>query len=207
VAHIEEDLSQRIRSLQKEIHTTLEEKEKAFRYQWHKGKARFESGVLSDHQKLKQGLAGYLLGSRLLAVLTAPIIYLGIIPFGFLDLFLILYQGICFPVYGIPKVRRSEYLIFDRSRLKYINILERFNCWYCSYGNGLFAYATEVAARTEQQWCPIKHATRVRSPHSRYPHFLDYGDAQGYRQRVETVRHDFVDVRDLASAPSDKHAN
>ena len=206
MAHIQDDLSQRIRSLQKEFQVTLEEKETAFRYHWHEGKAKFGSGVISEHRKLKQGLAAYLSESRLLAVVTAPIIYLGIVPFALLDLFLALYQGICFPVYRIPKVRRSDYLIFDRSRLKYVNLLERFNCWYCSYANGMFAYATEVAARTEQHWCPIKHASRVRSPHSRYPHFLDYGDAQGYRQQVETVRNDFVDLRSLTSAPSDKNA-
>jgi hypothetical protein len=206
VAHIQEDLSQRIRSLEKELQTTLGDKEKAFRYNWQKGKAKFESGVISEHLKLKQGLAAYLLESRLLAVVTAPIIYFGIVPFALLDLFLALYQGTCFPVYRIPKVRRSEYLIFDRSRLKYVNLLERFNCWYCSYANGLFAYATEVAARTEQHWCPIKHASRVRSPHSRYPHFLDYGDARGYRNQVETIRNDFVDLRSLTSAPSDKKA-
>ena len=206
MAHIQEDLSQRIRSLQKELQMTLEEKEKAFRYHWHKGKARFESEVISEHRGFKQGLTSYLLQSRFLAVLTAPIIYLGVAPFALLDLFLVLYQGICFPVYRIPKVRRSEYLIFDRSRLKYVNLLERLNCWYCSYANGLFAYATEVAARTEQHWCPIKHASRVRSPHSRYQHFVDYGDAQGYRQQVETVRNDFLDLRSLTSAPSDKTA-
>ena len=205
MAHIQEDLSQRIRSLQKELQTTLEQKEKAFRYHWYNGKARFESGVISEHRILKQGLAAYLLQSRFLAVVTAPIVYLGVVPFGLLDLFLALYQDLCFPVYRIPKVKRSEYVIFDRSRLKYINLLERLNCWYCSYGNGLFAYATEIAARTEQHWCPIKHAGRVRSPHSRYPHFLDYGDAQGYRRQVETVRNDFVDLRSIKAAPSDKN--
>jgi hypothetical protein len=206
VAHIQEDLSQRIRSLQKELQATVEEKEKAFRYHWHEGKAKFASPVISEHQKLKQGLAAYLLESRLLAVATAPIIYLGVVPFALLDLFLALYQDLCFPVYKIPKVRRSEYLIFDRSRLKYVNLLERLNCWYCSYANGLVAYATEVAARTEQHWCPIKHASRIRSPHSRYPHFVDYGDAQGYRRQVETVRNDFVDLKSLTSASSDKNA-
>jgi hypothetical protein len=107
VAHIQEDLSQRIRSLEKELGTTLGEKGKAFRYNWRKGKAKFESGVISEHRKLKQGLAAYLSESRLLAVVTARMVYLGIVPFGFLDLFLILYQGICFPVYKI---------LCDRSR-------------------------------------------------------------------------------------------
>ena len=202
MTQIEEVLSSRIKSLEKELRVAVEEKEKAFQYRWANGKARFEKAVLSEHRSHKHGLPSYLLQGRFLAYLTAPIIYGGIVPFCLLDLFLIVYQGICFPVYGIPKVKRSDYFLFDRAQLKYLNLLERFNCWYCSYGNGLFAYGAEIAARTEQHWCPIKHAQRLRAPHSRYGHFLDYGDAKKYRQNVETVRSDFVDVRSLTSKPT-----
>ena len=197
MTEVEHALSGRIKALEKELANVLEEKEKAFDYHWTMGKARFTKAVLSEHHGLKHGLTSYLLQGRFLAYLTAPIIYSGIVPFCLLDLFLIVYQGICFPVYGIPKVPRADYFVFDRARLKYLNLLERFNCWFCSYGNGLFAYATEIAARTEQHWCPIKHASRLRSPHSRYSHFIDYGDAKRYRKQVETVRNDFVDVRTL----------
>ena len=113
------------------------------------------------------------------------------------DLFLVIYQAICFPVYGIPKVNRKDHFVFDRGQLKYLNFVERVNCVYCSYGNGLFAYAREVSARTEQHWCPIKHARRLRELHSRYGHFLDYGNADQYREQIETVRNDFVDLRKL----------
>ena len=129
-------------------------------------------------------------------------IYAGFVPFCLLDLFLVIYQGICFPVYGIPKVRRADYFIFDRAHLKYLNLVERFNCFYCSYANGLCGYVTEIAARTEQHWCPIKHARRLRAPHSRYTGFLDYGDATRYQQKIETVRNDFVDLRTLTGAPN-----
>lgn len=122
------------------------------------------------------------------------------------SLFLALDQGICFPICGIPKVSRADYIIFDRGRLKYLNLLERFNCMYCSYANGLCAYATEVAARTEQHWWPIKHARRLRAPHSRYPRFFDYGDAQQYRRQIEAVRSDFVDIRSLTSTLPDTSA-
>jgi hypothetical protein len=200
VAHITEELSKRIHSLEKEVQSVLEEKERIFQYRWERGKAKFEKGILSQHKHLKVGLPTYLAHSRFLAILTAPFIYVGIIPFALLDFFLAVFQGICFPVYGIPKVRRSEYLIFDRGRLKYMNLLERLNCVYCSYSNGLFAYGTEIAARTEQHWCPIKHARRLRAPHSRYPHFLDYGDAQRYHNQIEAVRSDFVDIRNVGPA-------
>ena len=206
MAQIQEDLSERIKSLEKELLIALEEKEQAFRYRWHHGKAKFEEEVLSEHRKLKQWLPAYLRESRFFVVLTSPFIYLGVIPFALLDLFLTLFQGVCFPLYGIPKVKRSDYLIFDRGRLTYLNLVERLNCVYCSYANGLLAYANEVAARTEQHWCPVKHASRLRSPHSRYTRFFDYGDAEQYRRKIETVRSDFVDVRSLTSARPDPTA-
>jgi hypothetical protein len=127
---------------------------------------------------------------------------MGMVPFLLVDLFLIVYQAICFPVYGIPKVNRADYFIFDRGALKYLNLVERINCIYCSYGNGLFAYAREISGRTEQHWCPIKHARRLRAFHSRYGHFVDYGDARQYRDKVDIVRNDFVDLRTLTSPDS-----
>ena len=204
MAETQEDLHQRIKTLQDELQIALEEKERAFRYFWVKGKAKFEEEVLSHHRELKYWLPAYILHSRFLAVITAPVIYLGFFPFLFLDLFLTIYQGLCFPVYGIPRVIRAEYVMFDRGHLKYLNLLERLNCVYCSYANGLCAYATEVAARTEQHWCPIKHARRLRAPHSRYTHFLDYGDASSYRRKIETVRNDFVDLRTLTGSPDSR---
>jgi hypothetical protein len=197
----EEALSSRIQSLEKELKVALEEKEKAFQYRWANGKALFEKAVLGKHKDLKYWLPSYLLHGRFLAYATAPIIYSGIVPFMLLDVFLTVYQGICFPVYGVPKARRADYIVFDRGGLKYLNLLERLNCIYCSYGNGLLAYGTEIAARTEQHWCPIKHAHRLRAPHSRYQHFLDYGDAQRYNQQVETLRNDFVDLKTLTKSP------
>ena len=42
------------------------------------------------------------------------------------------------------------YLAFDRHRLTYLNFAEKLNCEYCAYANGILAYFTEIAARTEQ---------------------------------------------------------
>lgn len=193
----EQHLSDRIQSLEKELASVLAEKQKAFEYSFIRGRARFDEAVLKRHKELKYWLPSYILHSDILAILTAPVIYAGIIPFMMLDLFLAVYQGICFPVYGVPKARPADYVFFDRGNLKYLNLLERLNCAYCSYGNGVLAYGVEVAARTEQHWCPIKHAQRLRSPHSRYGHFFDYGDAQEYSTQVETVRNDFVDLKTL----------
>ena len=120
--HIQADLRKRIRTLEDEFKSVLEQKERAFRYRWEDGKVRFEAKVLAEHRRLRRSLASYIGQSRLLALLTAPVIYSGLIPFVALDIFLWIYQRICFPVYGVPRVARKDFLVFDRGHLKYLNI-------------------------------------------------------------------------------------
>jgi hypothetical protein len=173
----------------------LEEEIKSEFYELRKGKVWFSEDIKRKHRKLKTSLVRYVLQSRIMAILTAPFIYSVIIPFVLLDLFVTVYQTVCFPVYGIPKARRRDYIAIDRNKLRYLNALEGFNCLYCSYGNGVLAYAVEIAGRTEQHWCPIKHARRVQNTHDRYANFLPYGDAAAYREKLDSVRCDFKDVK------------
>ena len=93
-----------------------------------------------------------------------------------------------------PRVRRADYIVFDRADLPYLNLVEKFNCFYCSYGNGVAAYTREIAARTEQYWCPIKHARRIRAAHDRYPKFFDYGDAEAFQQGLNRLRKQYDDT-------------
>ena len=164
-------------------------------YELRKGKVWFSNEIKGEHTKLKTSLVRYVLQSRFLAILTAPFIYAVIVPFVLLDLFVSVYQAVCFPVYGIPKARRRDYIAIDRNKLRYLNALEGFNCLYCSYGNGVLAYAVEIAGRTEQHWCPIKHARRVRNTHDRYAQFFPYGDAVAYREGIDKLRDDFKDLK------------
>ena len=73
----------------------------------------------------------------------------------------------------------------DRHHLGYLHFIEKINCDYCGYANGLMAYGREIIARTEQYWCPIRHARRVAGSHQRYAEFLDYGDASEYGKWLE----------------------
>lgn len=130
----------------------------------------------------------YIRGGDLATFVTAPVIYSLLIPFAALDLWVSLYQWICFPVYGMARVRRRRYFVFDRQTLSYLNGLEKINCLFCGYANGVIAYAREVGARTEQYWCPIKHARRLRDPHGRYAKFVAFGDAEGYRRDLRALR-------------------
>ena len=187
--HIEELLA-RIDALQSE----LEEEYRQAREEWAQRKALLADEFLRQQRRYKTGLFRFLIRSRLLVVLTAPVIYAGWIPFLLMDFFVTLYQAICFPIYRIPKVKRSDYLVFDREDLPYLNLIEKFNCFYCSYGNGVAAYTREVAARTEQYWCPIKHARRIKNAHDRYPRFFDYGDAEAFQQGLNRLRKQYDDV-------------
>jgi hypothetical protein len=172
----------------------LQRKRQEFFYEIRKGKVQFTEEAKTAQKKLVKHLGQFVRDSTFLVLLTAPLIWFCLVPIVFLDLVMSSYQVICFPIYGIPKVRRSDFVLFDRHRLAYLNSIEKLNCLYCGYANGIFAYVTEIAARTEQYWCPIKHALRMKGVHSRYSYFIDYGDAESYRRHIEEVRRDFADL-------------
>lgn len=179
-----EELLERIRVLQEEV----EESYRQAREDWERKRLELADELRERQRRYKTGLWRFIFRARPLVLLTAPVIYLGWVPFLLMDAFVTLYQAVCFPVYGIAKVRRADYLVFDREALPYLNLIERFNCFYCSYGNGVVAYTREVAARTEQYWCPIKHARRLKGAHEHYPKFFDYGDAETYRRELKNLR-------------------
>jgi hypothetical protein len=130
----------------------------------------------------------YVTGGSVATMATAPVIYFLLLPFGLLDLSVSLFQAICFRAWDIKRVRRRDFFAIDRHKLAYLNGLEKVNCLYCSYANGVIAYVREIAARTEQYWCPIKHARRPRGNHERYGLFLPYGDASVYRSGLAGLR-------------------
>jgi hypothetical protein len=181
-------LHQTERELQQEADRLLEQKRQQFHYQLRRGKVVFEKNVRRWHRQHRTGLWKYLLQTPLLFIVTSPLIYGMVIPLFLLDMSLTIYQQICFRVYRIPRVRRAEYLIVDRHHLAYLNIIEKINCVYCGYGNGVIEYGREITARTEQYWCPIKHAKRTLDPHHRTLFFADYGDAQSYKKLRNRLR-------------------
>jgi len=167
-------LTEQIAALEAELDAELAKLRADLRVGLEKGKVVFEEEILRRHRELRTKLSRYILNADPLVVLTAPVIYSLIFPLLLLDLFVTVYHAVCFPVYGIAKVRRADYLVFDRHHLGYLNAVEKLNCAFCSYANGLVAYVREIAGRTEQYWCPIKHARRVVGANPRYAQFLDY---------------------------------
>ncbi|MBW6506562.1 MAG: hypothetical protein K0B00_07430 [Rhodobacteraceae bacterium] len=189
-------LLERLKALQTELEALIEERRKALKYRVVRRRVVFEAGVRAQHRAARVRLRDFLARTRPLVVLTSPLIYALIFPFVVLDLFVTIYQAICFPVYGIAKVRRRDHIVIDRHMLAYLNGIQKLNCVYCGYGNGLLSYAREIAARTEQYWCPIKHARRVEGAHSYYPGFVDYGDAAAFQAELELLREQLRQMKD-----------
>lgn len=190
-----DDILERIGQLEKELKAELSKAEDEFLYTVRDRKVFFTQEAREYHRKLAQKWSAYVYDSGLMIVLTIPIIWLALIPAALMDAAVCLYQLVCFPVYGIPRVKRRDYVIMDRHKLRYLNWIEKLNCAYCSYFNGLLGFVTEVAARTEQYWCPVRHARPLKAVHSRYRLFFGYGDAQAYRKGLAEIRKRFGDVK------------
>jgi hypothetical protein len=178
----------RIDDLTDALEDEIAERRKSYAYALEGRRARFEREALRRHRTLRVGLAAFLARARPAHVVTAPVIYALIVPFALLDLCVWVYQAVCFPAYGIPKVRRRDHIRIDRHQLAYLNALQKLNCLYCGYVNGVISWVREIGSRTEAYWCPIKHAGPVRHPHPRYAQFLDYGDAEGYADGLRSAR-------------------
>lgn len=183
-----ETLLSRIRELQDQLEADIDRRSAAFRYRLENGRVVFEEEARRRQREMRVRLADFLRQTRPMVVLTAPVIYALIVPFVLLDLFVTLYQRVCFPVYGIRRVRRSDFIRIDRHHLAYLNALQKLNCAYCSYCNGLIGYVQEIAGRTEAYWCPIKHAARIGAQHAYYAQFVDYGDGEAFQDGLAASR-------------------
>ncbi|MDH3440192.1 MAG: hypothetical protein OEM63_05540 [Gammaproteobacteria bacterium] len=179
IARLEEELSALIQDQQEQLHYRIEG-----------SKVRFEKHLRRIHRELKTGVFAWLRESELRNVVSAPFIYAMIIPFVLLDIFITVYQAVCFPLYRIPRVRRSNYIVIDRHNLGYLNVFEKLNCAYCGYADGLLAYTRQVLSRTELYWCPVKHARKVLDPHRQYARFADFGDGEGYAAHAAALRNE-----------------
>ncbi len=190
-----DELLERFHEIQDELEGRLEEILKQgredFRYQLHQGKVHFQQEIREFHRKHRIGLLRYVRKAKFRHIISAPIIYSVILPLIVMDVFVSVYQATCFRIYGIPQVKRSDHIILDRHKLGYLNGIEKLNCLYCGYGNGLISYFREIFARTEQYWCPIKHSRHTFAMHQRTEKFAEYGDAHSYRDRLQKLRTDW----------------
>lgn len=183
-----QQLLNQITELEDELRNALNEQQSSIYFQIKGKRVEFEKSIKQAHRKLKKNFFHWLVTNRPQNLITGPIIYSMIIPLLITDFFVTFYQLTCFPIYGIKKVKRDEYIIFDRHQLNYLNFVEKFHCTYCAYGNGMIAYVSEIVARTEQYFCPIKHARKILGIHGRYAQFIEFGDAESYENKLESIR-------------------
>ncbi len=190
-----EELLSRVKAAQQELEQEfdrlLDEKRREFQYQIKRGRVIFERQVRRLQKQQRTGIWIYIRQAPPAIIISAPIIYGMIIPLALLDLTITLYQQICFRIYKIPLVKRRDYLTIDRHYLPYLNLIEKINCIYCGYGNGLLEYAREVIGCTEKYWCPIKHARRTPDPHRHVEKFFDYGDALAWKHDLNKIRNNW----------------
>lgn len=139
-------------------------------------------------KKLRANWSMFIRRGRPWELVTAPVIYSLIIPFLIMDVFITIYQWLCFPIYRLPIVKRRQYISVDRGKLTYLNFMQKFNCLYCGYCNGVVAYAREVAGRTEFYWCPVKHNREIPDPHGYYDKFLAYGDGEDWDEKFIAMK-------------------
>ncbi len=181
-------LLEEIRQREDEIAKLLKQQEAALSYSIDGTKIRFEKAVKQAQRRMKASIFTWLADSDLRNVASAPVIYLMFVPFVILDFSISSYQYLCFPLYRIAKVNRSKYIVVDRHHLSYLNSIEKLNCVYCGYISGLLAYSREIVSRTEQYWCPIKHARNIVNADKRYEQFAPFGDAEGLVEHVKIMR-------------------
>jgi hypothetical protein len=196
-------LLKQISTLEAELNTAIEEQESRIHYKIEGKRVVFENAIKQAHLRLKpkMNLLIWFFTVRPQNFLTMPVIYGMLFPLALLDLCISLYQLACFPIYGITRVKRANYILIDRQYLAYLNVIEKLDCIYCGYAVGMIAYASEILARTEQYFCPIKHARKMLGVHARYAHFLGYGEAEDFHVKLEKFRSELAGEAGQAGKP------
>ena len=178
----------KIHALEEELRTLLEEQQTEFSYKIAGKRIEFEKSIREAHKKLKTSWFYWFITVSPKHLISGPFIYGLLVPLIIFDVSISVYQSICFRLYGVARVKRSDHFIFDHRHLAYLNIFDKLNCLYCSYAAGVINFSREIASRTEQYWCPIKHAHKILDAHHRYTDFLDYGNAEDYQKNMIEIR-------------------
>jgi hypothetical protein len=143
-----------IRFFRRELEREIEKQNSGLRIGLEKGRELFEKELERLHKELKISWWKYIKNNGFWVMITSPIIYSGILFIVPVDILVLLCGYICFPAYKITPVARTGYFVFERAYLAYLNTIQMINCAYCSYGNGLMAYVSEILVRMKHLWNP-----------------------------------------------------
>lgn len=189
-----QEILAKIESLNAELREEYERLAEKYGFHYQRRKIIFLEEFRKRNKSFKLPTWKYAIPTNLRHFLSIPFIYGMIVPALILDIFLTIYQYGAFTLYRIPYVKRSDFFVYDRRFLDYLNLIQKINCLYCSYVNGLFAYAVEIGARTERYWCPIKAAHKPKFSHGWYRDFADYGSPEQWNEKFADEDKAFIDA-------------
>lgn len=172
------ELLKRFEALRHDVEREYDRLTKEYGYSIEKHKVVFLEEFARKNKRFRESFFRMVFNAPIRHILSIPFIYMMILPAILLDMFLTIYQYTAFPLYRIPRVERGDHFIYERRFLNYLNWFQKINCLYCSYVNGLFAYAVEIGAKTERYWCPLKATHHPRFTHPLYNDFADYGNPE-----------------------------
>ncbi|MFZ2978235.1 MAG: hypothetical protein WA057_01025 [Candidatus Magasanikiibacteriota bacterium] len=173
----------KINSLNKQLSDKYNQLAEKYGFYFSGRKVVFLKEIKRINKSFKIPVWKYVVPQNIRHLLSMPFIYMMIIPAFILDFFLTLYHMVAFPLFHIPKVNRKDFIVYDRQFLDYLNWIQKIHCIYCTYVGGLFAYAVEIAGRTERYWCPIKAAHKPKFHHGWYSEFADYGNPEEWKEK------------------------
>jgi len=182
------EMIEEIEAMKEKLGKEIAQHEKDISYEIQNGYVRFEKEILDKQKENMKNLLAWFRDIPLLHLLVSPLVYGMLIPAILFDIILFIYQQVVFRIFKFKFIKRSDYILFDRQYLGYLNSIEKLNCLYCSYFNGLMQYASAIAGRTELYFCPIKHAKKVAYQHDFYDEFFSYGHEEKYQEKLEALR-------------------
>jgi len=182
------EMIEEIETMKKKLGEEIDKEEKYVNYEISNGYIKFEKEIFKRQKENMMHLWDWFGEIPLVQLLSAPVVYIMIVPAVLLDMMLFVYQNVVSRVFKIEFGKRSDYIVFDRQYLGYLNVVEKLNCLYCAYFNGLLQYASSIAARTEFYFCPIKHAKKIAYTHEYYHTFLMYGNGDAYQKKLKELR-------------------
>ena len=184
------EIIEEIEIMKKKLGEEISKEESYVNYEIRNGYIKFEEEMFDSQKQNMMHLWDWFREIPLLQLLSSPVVYMMIVPAMVLDIMLFIYHYVVSRIFKIKFEKRSDYIIFDRQYLGYLNVVEKLNCLYCAYFNGLMQYASSIAARTELYFCPIKHAKKIAYKHEFYHTFLPYGDGNEYQKKLKELRKD-----------------
>ena len=118
------EILERLGQAEDDLEKAFAERREAMAFLLRGRKAVFDARIAALHRALRTGTWAYVRRARPSVVLSAPFILAVAAPLAVLDLFVTVYQAVCFPVHGLKKVPRGDFIVFDRAQLGYLNAIE-----------------------------------------------------------------------------------